>query len=100
MDVYQRPRLVALSGIAVVFILFVLLIRSCGGDDDETTPTPLAGATGTGGVTVLPRADYIAQADAICREANTQFAGVGESDPVQSDTEKAQIISGELQQLQ
>ena len=100
MDVYQRRRLVALSAIAVVFILFVLLIRSCGGDDDETTPEPLAGATGTGGVTVLPQADYIAQADPICLEANTTFSEVDESDPVGSDADKSEIIAGELQQLQ
>jgi hypothetical protein len=100
MDVYQRRRLVALSAIAVVFVLFVLLIRSCGGDDDEATPEPLAGATGAGGVTVLTQADYIAQADPICLEANTSFADVDESDPAGSDNEKSQIIAGELQQLQ
>ncbi len=100
MDVYQRRRLVALSVIAVVFILFVLLIRSCGGDDDEATPEPLAGATGTVGVSVLPQADYIASADPICLDANTQLESVDESDPVQGDSDKAQIVAGEVQQLQ
>jgi hypothetical protein len=102
MDVYQRRRLVALSAIAVVFILFVLLIRSCGGDDDETTPTSLgaSGASGAGGVTVLSQPDYIAQADPICLDANTSLDGVDESDPIQGDNDKAQIVAGELQQLQ
>ncbi len=100
MDVYQRRRLVALSAIAVVFILFVLLIRSCGGDDAETTPTPLSGATGTGVPTSLAQADYIAQADPICLEANTSLDDVDESDPVQADSDKSQIVAGELQQLQ
>ena len=102
MDVYQRRRLVALSVIAGIFILFVLLIRSCGGDD-ETTPEPLAGASGASGaagVTVLSVDDYVAQADPICLEANTSLADVDESDPVQADSDKAQIVASELQQLQ
>ncbi|MDX6582775.1 MAG: hypothetical protein QOI10_1959 [Solirubrobacterales bacterium] len=100
MDVYQRRRLVALSAIALIFIVFVLLIRSCGGDDQTTTATPLAGATGTGGATVLAVADYIAAADPICLQANTSLANVDETDPVQADNEKAQIVAGEVQQLQ
>ena len=102
MDVYQRRRLVALSAIAGVFIIFVLLIRSCGGDDEE--PQPLAagasGASGVAGPTVLAQVDYIAQADSICLEANTSFASVDESDPVQADNDRAEILAGELQQLQ
>jgi cell division septation protein DedD len=102
MDVYQRRRLVALSVIAGIFILFVLLIRSCGGDDEE--PAPLAagasGPSGVAGVTSLPQPDYIAQGDPICLEANTSLANVDESDPVQADNDKAQIVGGELQQLQ
>ena len=50
MDVYQRRRLVALSAVAVVFIVLVLLFRSCGGDDEAAPVTPLSGATGTSGV--------------------------------------------------
>lgn len=99
MDVYQRRRLVALSAIAAIFIVFVLLIKSCGGDD-PTTPTPLAGATGLGGATVLAQSDYISQADAICLEANTSLAGVDQSDPSQAASDEADIIAGELQQLQ
>jgi hypothetical protein len=100
MDVYQRRRLVALSAIAVLFIVFVLLIKSCGGDDEATPVTPVAGATGLGGATVLAQADYIDEADAICLEANTSLAGVDETDPVQAASDKSDIITGELQQLQ
>lgn len=103
MDVYQRRRLVALSVIAGVFILFVLLIRGCGGDDEQTTE-PLAsgasGASGAAGVTSLAVPDYIAQADPICLEANTSLDNVDETDPVKADKQKSQIVAGELQQLQ
>ena len=102
MDVYQRRRLVALSAIAGIFILFVLLIRSCGGDDESTEPLA-AGASGASGpatVTSLPQPDFIAQADPICLEANTSLDNVDESDPVQADNDKSQIVAGELQQLQ
>jgi hypothetical protein len=100
MDVYQRRRLVALSAIAVIFIVFVLLIKSCGGSDDSTSLTPAAGTTGLGGASVLTQADYISEADAICLEANTSLAGVDQADPVQASNDQAQIIAGELQQLQ
>lgn len=102
MDVYQRRRLVALSVIAGIFILFVLLIRSCGGDDESSQPLA-AGASGASGpatVTSLSQPDYIAQADPICLEANTSLDNVDESDPVQADSDKSQIVAGELQQLQ
>ena len=100
MDVYQRRRLVALSAIAVIFIIFVLLIRSCGGDDEQTPVAPVAGASGLTGVTSLTQADYIDQADAICLEANTSLDGVDESDPATAASDQADIIAGELQQLQ
>jgi hypothetical protein len=99
MDVYQRRRLVALSALAVVFIAFVLLIKSCGGDDDETPVSPL-GATGTGGATVITQTDYVDQGDAICLEANTAFADVDQSDPAQAAMVEVDVISGEVQQLQ
>ncbi len=102
MDVYQRRRLVALSVIAGIFILFVLLIRSCGGDDESAEPLA-AGASGASGpatVTSLSQPDYITQADPICLEANTSLDNVDESDPVQADSDKSQIVAGELQQLQ
>ncbi len=99
MDVYQRRRLVALSAIAAIFIVFVLLIRSCGGDDETTTPTPVAGASGLGGVSEQSKAAYIDQADAICQGDNNSIAGVDTSAPT-ANSDLAGIISGELQQLQ
>jgi len=100
MDVYQRRRLVALSAIAVIFIIFVLLVRSCGGDDEQTPVTPVSGATGLGGATTLSQADFVDQGDAICLEANTSLAGVDESDPGAAASDQADIVAGELQQLQ
>src|SRR3954452_21969627 len=102
MDVYQRRRLVALSGIAAVFIIFVLLIKSCGGDD-STPATPLgasglSGASGAAGV--LSQSDYVDQGDPICLEANTALANVDTSDDAQAASDQADIIAGELQQLQ
>jgi hypothetical protein len=99
MDVYQRRRLVALSILAVVFIVLVLLIRSCGGDDDAAPVAPL-GTTGTEGATALTLAAYIDQADASCLEANSTLASVDETDPVAAATERQQILAGELESLQ
>jgi hypothetical protein len=100
MDVYQRRRLVALSVLAGVFIIFVLLIRSCGGDDEETPVTPTAGATGLGGATALAADDYINQADTICLETNTALAEVDTSDIEKSSTEQARLIEGQFESLQ
>ena len=102
MDVYQRRRLVALSALAVIFIIFVLLIRSCGGDDEPTTaPDRRRGAAvRTGANGPLTQADYVDQGDAICLEANTALANVDESDAVAAAADQADIIAGELQQLQ
>ena len=100
MDVYQRRRLVALSALAVVFIVFVLLIKSCGGDDDETPVSPTAGTTGGSGASVVSQAAYVDQGDAICLEANTSLSQVDQSDPTQAAKDEADIVEGELQQLQ
>jgi hypothetical protein len=102
MDVYQRRRLVALSGLAALFIVIVLLIRSCGGDDEQPTAAltaPVSGASGATGA-VLSQDDYIAEADDICLQANTALSGVDESDAEQAASDKGQILSGELEQLQ
>ena len=49
MDVYQRRRLVALSAIAALFVVFVLLIKGCGDDRPEpVTTTPLAAGRDAG----------------------------------------------------
>ena len=99
MDVYQRRRLVALSAVAVVFIVLVLLFRSCGGDEEPAPVTPLSGATGLSGV-ALTADDYIAQADPICLEANTALAAVDDSDAEAAATENGQILNNELASLQ
>jgi hypothetical protein len=100
MDVYQRRRLVALSAIAGGFIVIVLLVRSCGDDDEPTPVEPIAGATGLGGPTALNQEEYIAQADAICLDANTALAEVEQDDLDAAAAEEQQILEGELQQLQ
>jgi hypothetical protein len=100
MDVYQRRRLIALSILAGAFVILVLLIRSCGGDDEETPVAPVAGATGVGGATALTQAEYIDQADAICLEANTSLASVDDSEPATAAAEEGQIVAGELEALQ
>jgi hypothetical protein len=100
MDVYQRRRLVALSALAGFFILVVLLVRSCGDDEEPTPVAPLAGATGPGGATALSQADYIDQADSICLDANNALAEVDQSDLEAAAADEQQILEGELQQLQ
>lgn len=101
MDVYQRRRLVALSAIAVVFVIIVLLIRSCGDDDEPaTTSAPIAGATGVGGATAQPKTDFIDQADRICLEANTTIDSIETTDEAQVAAEEAQTLAGEIEQLQ
>jgi len=79
MDIYMRRRLVALGGLVAFFIIFVLLVKSCGGDDEptETTPATTTGATGETGA-ALTTEQFIEQADAICGPANL---AVSEIDP-------------------
>ena len=101
MDVYQRRRLVALSILAGIFVVVVLLIRSCGDDETAVTPTSGAtGATGVGGPTTLSQNDFIDQGDAACLETNTALAAVDDSDPEVAATERGQILAGELDALQ
>lgn len=99
MDIYQRRRLAALGGLVVFFIIFVLLIKSCGGDDepDAFTPVP-SGATGDSGTAALSEEEFIAQADEICAQANS---AVGALDPAdeQATQDEASITSDELAQL-
>jgi len=100
MDVYQRRRLVALSAIAALFIVIVLLVRSCGGEDPET-PAPVAsGVTGGAGVTSLTEDDYINQGDQICRSVNTSVAEIDQTDPAAAAAEESQLIASEFDQLQ
>jgi hypothetical protein len=98
MDVYQRRRLVALSALAGVFIIAVLLIKSCGGDDETTTPLP---ATGTSTPpTALTQDAYVSQADEICRETNTSISEIDTGDTNQAAEDKGTAIASELNSLQ
>jgi hypothetical protein len=100
MDIYMRRRLVALGGLVLFFILFVLLVKSCGGDDD---PAPLntttAGATGEGGTAPLSTDEFISEADNICSQANSAVGAIDPTDP-DAVREEYQITAGELEQLQ
>ena len=97
MDIYMRRRLVALGGLVAFFIFFVLLVKSCGGDDEET-PVTTVGTTDTAAPATLTRDEYIAQADAICAEANAAVGALDPADP-QATADEFEITSGELAQL-
>lgn len=99
MDVYQRRRLVALSIVAVLFIAFVLLIRSCGGDDEPAPAVPVSGASGVEGATALTLAAYIDQADSACLQANNFLAAVDQADPAAAASEQSQIVASQLESL-
>ena len=99
MDIYMRRRLVALGGLVAFFIIFVLLVKSCGGGDDPAPLEPTGGATGDGGTALLTPDAFREQADAICGQAN---AAVGALDPTDTTAvrEEFQITNEELTQLQ
>jgi hypothetical protein len=98
MDVYQRRRLVALSILAGLFVVIVVVIRSCGGDDEE--PVPAAGTSVPGEASSLTQTEFAEQGDASCLETNTALASVDQSDAVLAATEEGQILAGELDSLQ
>ncbi len=99
MDIYMRRRLVALGGLVAFFILFVLLVKSCGGDDEPEAPLTTVGATGTDGAVALTTEEFIAQADDICAAANAAVGALDPTDP-QAVREESQITADELAQLQ
>jgi hypothetical protein len=100
MDIYMRRRLVALGGLVAFFILFVLLVRSCGDDDEPAAPVPTeTGATDEAGAVPLSLQDYIAQADQICAPANEAVGALDPSDP-NATRQEARITQGELRSLQ
>ncbi len=100
MDIYMRRRLVALGGLVLFFILFVLLVKSCGGDD-EAEPVSTAPLTGTTGATgaALSEEDFILQADEICGPANDQVGSLDPTDTNATQDEFA-ITSDELASLE
>jgi hypothetical protein len=99
MDIYMRRRLVALGGLVAFFILFVLLVKSFGGDDEPEAPLTTVGATGTGGAVALTTEEFIAQADDICAAANAAVGALDPTDPT-AVREESQITADELAQLQ
>jgi hypothetical protein len=100
MDIYMRRRLVALGGLVAFFIIFVLLVKSCGGDDEptNTVSTPAAGATGVTGGALAPEL-FIEEADGICAQANLAVSGI---DPAATDAAQQEygITNDELKSLQ
>ncbi|MQA73262.1 MAG: hypothetical protein GEU88_02730 [Solirubrobacterales bacterium] len=100
MDVYQRRRLVALSVIAAIFVIIVLLIRSCGDDEEAplTVATGVSGATGAAGP--LSQEDYVDQADAICLQVNTTISNIDEADANEAASQTGDALASELNQLQ
>ncbi len=100
MDIYMRRRLVALGGLVAFFIIFVLLVKSCGGDDEptETVSAPTAGTTGVTGGALTPEL-FIEEADAICGPANVAVSEIDPADPNAAQLE-FDITNEELASLQ
>jgi hypothetical protein len=99
MDVYQRRRLVALSALAAIFVIFVLLIRSCGDDDEEGTPLTTA-VPETTEPAALSQEDFVSQGDTICLDTNTSLAALESADAAEDATDRAELLAGELSSLQ
>jgi hypothetical protein len=99
MDIYMRRRLVALGGLVAFFIIFVLLVKSCGDDEEPAAPLTETGATGGAGTVALPVDEFIAQADTICAQANTAVGALDPTDPREVSKER-KITEEEFEQLQ
>lgn len=101
MDVYQRRRLVALSALIAAFVIIVLLVRGCGGDDEQPlTPVTTVGEATTGVAATIPKQDYIDEADAICTESNAALAALDATDEQTAAQDETEIVAGQLDQLQ
>lgn len=99
MDIYMRRRLVALGGLVAFFIFFVLVVKSCGGDDEpEPVTGPTTGATGQESTT-LTADEYIARADEICATANRSVAEIDPTD-TNATQDEFSITRQELRDLQ
>lgn len=100
MDIYMRRRLVALGGLVVFFIFFVLLVKSCGGDDEpQPLSGPATGATGENGAVSLSEDEFISEADSICAQANRSVGALDAADP-NATQDEASITADELAQLE
>lgn len=100
MDIYMRRRLVALGGLVLFFIFFVLLVKSCGGDEEQAPLQDVnTGATGEGGAVALSTEDFIIEADRICAEANSSVGALDPEDP-NATRDEFSITSSELEQLE
>ena len=89
--------------LAGAFAAASLLAAGCGGDDSAPVTT-IQGATGKQGATALSKTAFIAQADAVCGEANAALSaldsGTAGNDPKLQATQELQITRTELQSLQ
>ena len=97
---WGRRKSVLLAG---AFAAAALLAAGCGGDDSAPITT-IQGATGKQGATALSKTAFIAQADAVCGEANAALSaldtGTAANDPKLQATQELQITRTELQSLQ
>lgn len=98
-DVYQRRRLVALSGVVGAFVLIVLIVSGGGGDDEAAPVAAITGATGPQGVEPLAKREYIDQADAICAEANSSLEAIDTEDLSQQAQSEARTMASQLGNL-
>jgi hypothetical protein len=74
------------KSLALIAIVGALGFAGCGGDDDEDTSTTTtsgatgaSGASGTSGASALLPADFIAEADAICKKADDEVDNAGQA---------------------
>jgi hypothetical protein len=80
--------------------LVALAIAGCGGDDDETTPTPTTMATEA--PASLSKEELIAQGDGICAEVNAAVGTVATTDSgaASQAVQAADLYSGMAERLQ
>lgn len=101
MDIYMRRRLVALAIVVGIFILIVLAIRSCGGDDESGAPLEPQSGAGQTTNEGLAQEEYIAEADAICAEAKNAIENIDpeDEDAIVQELELTEQALSRLQSL-
>jgi hypothetical protein len=85
--------------LAGALVALALLAAGCG-DDDPAPIEPVPGAGGNDGPSPLDKGAFIAQADAICGEANAALAALDTGDPGLQATQELQITRSQLDSLQ